>query len=117
MVLEIELLKSQTSSVAPSHCILRDTIRGVQSHYPELKSRKELYERLQRIWEVYRNTRLYKGDFKGLQISFNMGRALNSKQEGSEKTLTDFFVDYKKHKNTILYSYASCNPLREEARS
>jgi hypothetical protein len=48
-------------------CILRDTIRGVKSHYPEFNSKIEVYHRLEKVWEVYKNTRMYKGDFMGLK--------------------------------------------------
>jgi hypothetical protein len=51
-------------------CILRDTIRGVHTLFPGIKKGSELDLRLSSLWKVYRNTRLFKGDFLGLHISF-----------------------------------------------
>lgn len=88
-------------------CILRDTIRGVKSHYPEFNSKIEVYHRLEKVWEVYKNTRMYKGDFMGLKMSFNMAMGVDSHQGGckgaskSSKMLSDFYKDYKKQQGQI----------------
>jgi hypothetical protein len=53
--------------------VLGDTIRGIKDRYVELKEDAKLYERFLVVWQVFRNTRMYKGDFLGLNIAFRTG--------------------------------------------
>jgi hypothetical protein len=61
--------------------IIRDTIRGVYSCHPSITKGSRLDVKVkQMLWILYKNTRLYKGDFMGLQIAFNDALSKDVKQ-------------------------------------
>jgi hypothetical protein len=52
------------------HCIMKDTIQGVYTAHPDIRKGSIVDARLKQLWAVYKNTRLYRGDFLGLRLSF-----------------------------------------------
>ena len=50
--------------------IFKDTIRNIELSHPLITKGSVLKDRLKEIWKAYKNSRMYKGDYLGLEFSF-----------------------------------------------